>query len=355
MTIAVHQLLPVLHREDAIGNYALNLRAFFRGKGFDSSIFVYRRDHDDRESLPWEAHRKASSRNNIVLLHTAVASPLDEYFRSLPDKKILAYHNITPYEHLVHTDPRGARSSWLARRTLRLLAPAVHSVVADSAFNAAELAALGFPAPAVIPLIFDWARLEGEADEELLLRLGGGKATVLFVGKLAPHKKQEEAIKVFYRYHRSWNPSSRLLLVGDYSGDPAYARSLFSLVERLGLEDVVFAGRVTAAELRACYHRARAFLCLSEHEGFGVPLVESLFYRVPILAYASTAVPETLHGAGIVFTEKNPEEIACLLHRTVSDRDFRERVLKIQDERLRYFHNYDYRSAWDAVLAPLLS
>jgi glycosyltransferase involved in cell wall biosynthesis len=354
MTIAIHQLLPTLRREDAIGNYALNLRSFFRGKGFDSSIFVYRREAHDHDALPWTAHRKASSKDNIALLHTAVASPLDEYFRRLPDKKVLVYHNITPGEYLVHTDPLGARSAWLARRVLRSLAPAVQAAVADSFFNARELSALGFPSPSVIPLIFDWTRLEGEADEELLLRLGDGKTNILFVGKLAPNKKQEDAIKVFYRYHRSWNPDSRLILVGDYSGDPAYARSLFTLVERLDLNDVVFAGKVTPEELRACYHRAHIFLSLSEHEGFGVPLVESLFYRVPVLAYAATAVPETLGGAGIVFSEKNPEEIACLLHRIVSDHALKERVLKTQDERLRFFHNFDYRSAWDAVLAPLL-
>jgi len=354
MTIGIHQLLPVLRREDAIGNYALNLRSFFRGKGFASSIFVFRRDRHDRDALPWTAHKKASAKNNIVLLHTAVASPLDDYFRLLPDRKILVHHNITPYERLVSTDPSGARSAWLARRGLQSLARVVRAAVADSPFNARELEALGFPAPSVIPLIFDWTRLEGAGDEELLIRLGGGKTNILFVGKLAPHKKQEDAIRIFYRYHRSWNPSSRLLLVGDYEGDPAYARSLFTLVERLGLDDVVFAGRVTPEELRACYHRAQAFLCLSEHEGFGVPLVESLFYRVPVLAFSATAVPETLGGAGVVFSEKNPEEIACLLHRTVTDRDFRERILKTQDERLRYFHNYDYRSAWDSVLSPLL-
>ena len=354
MTIAIHQLLPTLKAEDAIGNCALLLQGLFHMEGFDSSIFVYRQQPGDLKSLPFSSHRRRQSRNNLLLFHTAVASPLAAYFRGCPEKKVVVHHNITPFHYLVPTDPEGAYLAFLAREELRSLAHVAQAAVADSAYNARELSAWDFPAPVVIPLLFDTERLHGPADEELLLRLGDGKTNILFVGKIAPHKKQEDVIRVFYHYHNAWNPASRLLLVGDYSGDPEYARSLFTLVERLGLKEVVFAGKVSREELRACYRRANVFLCLSEHEGFGVPLVESLFYRVPVVAFAAAAVPETLAGAGVIFSEKNPMEIACLLHRLISDRDLRERILKFQDKRLNYFRSFDYRSAWDAVLSPLL-
>ena len=95
LSIGVHQLVPVLEEEDAIGNYALNLRDSLRGNGYDSRIFVYEtRTGEKSETLPFQEHRRFSSPKNILIFHTAIGSPLANYFVGCPDRKLLIHHNI---------------------------------------------------------------------------------------------------------------------------------------------------------------------------------------------------------------------------------------------------------------------
>ncbi len=349
-----HQLLPSLEPEDAIGNYALALRGFLRRMGFDSRIFVYTPAPgcpEDARSF-WE-HRRYSSPENLLIFHTAIGSPLAEYFAAVPDKKILVHHNVTPARFFAPWDREVAYLAHLARNQLKLTAPLAAAAVADSPYNREELLDLGSPDPEVIPLIFDWERLAGPADPEIIDRYRDGKTNILFVGRVAPNKKQEDLIRVFYYYKRDCDPSARLILVGEDNRFPVYRRALQKLVRDLGLSDVVFAGKVSLSRLRAYYRTASLFLCLSEHEGLGVPLVESLYYRVPIVAYAAAAVPSTLSGAGILVKEKDPPRLAALLRRVLSDGPLREAVLESQDRRLEYFRSFPYRESWEAVVRSL--
>jgi len=94
---------------------------------------------------------------------------------------------------------------------------------------------------------------------------------------------------------------------------------------------VHFLGHVSNEELTAIYDVADVFLCASEHEGFCVPLVESFHKRVPVLAYAATAVPATMDGAGVLYDTKDPVHVAALLDAVVSDEALREAVIEAQD------------------------
>ena len=96
-------------------------------------------------------------------------------------------------------------------------------------------------------------------------------------------------------------------------------------------------GRVTFEELLAYYHLANIYLCLSEHEGFCIPLLESMFFGIPIIAYEAAAVPYTLNGAGIIFKEKKYEEIAEAARLLLTDRDLREKIIEKEKERLKDF------------------
>jgi len=117
------------------------------------------------------------------------------------------------------------------------------------------------------------------------------------------------------------------------------------------VRDVIFTRHVTQAELNACYRAADVFLCMSEHEGFCVPLVEAMHFGVPIVAYAQDAVAETLGGAGILVRHKEFEAIAELLDLVLTDAQLRERVVARQRERLRAFQ----RPAIEQRLRELLA
>jgi glycosyltransferase involved in cell wall biosynthesis len=90
-------------------------------------------------------------------------------------------------------------------------------------------------------------------------------------------------------------------------------------------------------DLAAFYRWADAYVSLSEHEGFCVPLVEAMAADVPVLAYAAGAVPETLGGAGLLFEPKDLELAAEMLGTLVYDRPVRDRVIEGQRRRLADF------------------
>ena len=207
----------------------------------------------------------------------------------------------------------------------------------DSEYNRQELQELGFPSTGVLPVVPDFTHLDaapGSAQSEWAERFDDEITNVMFVGRVIPNKKFEDVIRAFHVYRTRHNPRSRLLLVGSYSGFERYLAMLHSLVARLGTPDVHFLGHVSNEELAALYDVADVFLCASEHEGFCVPLIEAFYKRVPVLAYAATAVPATMDGGGVLYDTKDPMEVARLLDAVASDATIEDEVLRSQDAAL---------------------
>jgi len=150
---------------------------------------------------------------------------------------------------------------------------------------------------------------------------------VLFVGRMIANKKIEDLVRWFHAYHTIFNPRSRLLLVGAQSQFERYMAALHQLVATLGTPHVYFIGQVSDEELVAFYEIADLFLCASEHEGFCVPLVEAFYKQVPVLAFAATAVPSTMDGAGVLFEDRDPLHVARLMDAIVSDTALQDRIV----------------------------
>src|SRR5262249_50757629 len=154
-------------------------------------------------------------------------------------------------------------------------------------------------------------------------------------GRLAPNKRQDEVIRVFAHYNRFIERRSRLFLVGGFMEREDYLAELRKLVRAEKLQDhVIFSGHVPFRELLAFYRLADVFLCMSEHEGFCVPLIEAFHQGVPIIAYRAAAVPCTLGHAGIMVNSKDYQVIAELAAELLSDAELRQRVIARQRQRL---------------------
>jgi glycosyltransferase involved in cell wall biosynthesis len=225
------------------------------------------------------------------------------------------------------------------RAHLPRLAPHFACSVGDSTFNAAELAACGFASPGVLPIICDPAKWNMRADEALMERLQDGRVNLLFVGRIAPNKKQDELVRAFAHY-RELDARSRLIMAGEgRASDPFYARLLRDINARALDEHVIVTGQITDAELLAYYRTAHLYWSLSEHEGFGVPLVEAMWFDVPVLAYQSTATPETLRDAGVTFERKDDLRAAATLAKllTRDDEHLRRRTIAAGRERREAF------------------
>ncbi|MEE1242773.1 MAG: glycosyltransferase, partial [Frisingicoccus sp.] len=162
---------------------------------------------------------------------------------------------------------------------------------------------------------------------------------IVFTGRVAPNKKHEDLIAAFAYYKKNINPKSRLILVGNHLMTPGYYPRLSNYIEKLGVEDVVFTGHIRFDEILAYYKIADVFLCLSEHEGFCVPLVEAMYFDVPIVAYDSCAIGETLGGSGLLLPEKDPAVVAEAINLIMEDRELREKLIMGQRKRLEDFQH----------------
>jgi glycosyltransferase involved in cell wall biosynthesis len=160
---------------------------------------------------------------------------------------------------------------------------------------------------------------------------------LLFVGRLIPNKKFEDIIKTYYLYKKYFNPDSQLILAGDYRGLERYFSSLQELVARLNLMDVHFSGHIDFAELLAFYQAAHIFLSMSEHEGFGVPLLEAFYMNIPVIAYAAGAVEETMNGGGVILRHKDVLRTAALIDRIQRDQALRKTII---DGQLKALQKY---------------
>jgi glycosyltransferase involved in cell wall biosynthesis len=216
---------------------------------------------------------------------------------------------------------------------------------------------MGIPAQktGVLPIFLRQTRYETlPVVEDLLNRIKSADAVnFLTVGRVVPSKAIEDAIRIFAVYHWAVNPRSRLYIVGSRYL-PVYDTALDTLVVQLGLESAVeFTGLVTDAELKTYYQAADLYLHTSHHEGFGVPLLESMYFDVPILARRAAAVPETLGTAGILFSRLGYEEVAEVANLLVIDRAMRAQVVRRQRERLEDFAPTGVEAQLREVLAQL--
>jgi len=212
-----------------------------------------------------------------------------------------------------------ARQCFRGRGELRAYADRCALAVGASEFRRQGLEAVGFPRTAVLPVVPGFSHLDARPNRLVADQFDDSWTNILFVGRVIPNKKIEDLIRFFHAYHTAFNPRSRLLIVGAHSGFERYFAALNQLTAALDLSHVHLVGHVSDAELVAFYEIADLFLCASEHEGFCVPLVEAFYKEIPTLAYAATAVPSTMDGAGVLFEDKDPLHVAALMDAIVSN------------------------------------
>jgi len=352
----IHQVLATLGYGDAIGHEVLGIRRVLQRAGFESDIFVQTADPRlEPETRDYRELLDASDPENILIHHFSIGSRASRVAYAVPDRMVLIYHNITPPDFFVDVHELLVEQCFKGRRELGAYPSRCDLALGDSEFNRRELEGLGFSQTGVLPVVPDFSHLDGEPNPLIAGQFDDDWTNVLFVGRIIPNKRIENVIRSFHAYKRSFNPRSRLLLVGSYGGFDKYLAMLHHLMADLGTPDVHFAGHVSDAELTAYYDVADVFLCTSEHEGFCVPLVEAFYKEIPVLAYAATAVPATMDGAGVLFDTREPIDIARLMDAVLSDQRASDAVIAGQNAALARLQARDFEGTLlgfiDQVLA----
>ena len=354
----IHQLVAGFRFGDAISNAAIQMRKVFRGWGCRSDILSRRcaiaSEYRDEGRDLKEAAAELGP-DDIAVLHLSIGNPVNLAFRDLRCRKAIVYHNITPSKYFRLLSPSTAKDLDEGRRHLEMLAGVADLNLADSAYNAAELTAAGYRDAKVLALPIDIDSFQrGGIDTHTQRLLGGGVYNVLFVGRWAPNKKIEDLLTVMY-YLTKIEPNVRFIHVGTEAGAEAYYALVRAHGKALGLTNALALKGVSQDALNTCYASAHAFLCMSEHEGFCAPLVEAMLHQVPVLSLASSAIPETLGGAGVLF-EPPPdfpliaETVAEVLHNDA----LRARIIARQNKRIETLRARDLDADMRALFARLL-
>jgi glycosyltransferase involved in cell wall biosynthesis len=334
----IHQFATSLTYGDAISDEMLEIQKALQQKGYNSWIFTrFCEPRMASHARDFREYPRFSSPENAVIFHFSIGSPVSKMFFRIPDKRIMIYHNITPHEFFLDYHRILSRECYKGRLEIKLFVDKVDLALGDSEFNRRELEAMGYARTGVLPLLINFDKFDQPGDPVVQRIFSDKKFSVLFVGRVIPNKKFEDVIKAFYFYKKYFDKDSRLFLVGDFRGMERYHSALQALVHEMELTDVHIPGRVDFAELLSYFRLADLYLSMSEHEGFGVPLLESFYLDIPVVAYAAGAVEETMNGGGILLREKDYVRTAVLLDRLNKDFSLRQKVLDSQKKALQKY------------------
>lgn len=333
------QVLPTLAFGDAVGNDTLALMEVIRELGYETGIYAENIDKRLVGGLVKPIYKMPYLReNDIMIYHMSIGTEFNYHISEYKCKKMMIYHNVTPPEFVEPFNSFIAEACRVGRQDVKYLSDKFDYCLADSEYNKQELIQMGYKCKIdVLPILIPFEDYLKAPSKKVLRRYKDDYVNILFTGRIAPNKKQEDLIKTFYYYKKFINPKSRLILVGSYNGMENYYNSLKYYVGRLDLDDVRFTGHIKFDEILAYYKLADVFLCMSEHEGFCVPLAEAMQFEIPIVAYDSSAISGTLGGGGLLLKEKDYKVAAEMINKVVTDKTLKEKVINNQNIRLKDF------------------
>lgn len=337
----IHHITPTLTNGDAVSNNLIAIANLFEQTGMNGYIFCesnHRTTNCNQSVKKFSELHKVISDEDIIIYHKSTGTKMTDEVSKLKNKVIVVYHNITPDTFFNGYNEGLIELTRWGREQLKKLKNCTY-FICDSDYNKQELLENGIDDKKIItiPLLVEFDDFESESDDKIYKNMNDGKTNILFVGRVAPNKKQEDIIKSFNYYKKFLNTNSRLILVGNWSGLEKYYEELRNLVENLCLSDVHFCSHIPFSEIISYYKSADIFLCMSEHEGFCVPLLEAMYFELPIIAFNKAAVPETLNGSSILINQKDYALIAQTIDEVVNNSQLRDGIIENQKVRLKYF------------------
>jgi glycosyltransferase involved in cell wall biosynthesis len=309
----VYQVMEALMDRDAVSRIARTNAGLLEELGGERpilSLFAEPSVRDETGRVRAARFRRADS----AIFHYWGFSRLESLMLRFPGRKAIHYHNITPPHFF---SPRSPHYEMTTRGYAQLdrIASAFDLIVGDSVYNLRQYARhLTAPRPGLClyPVVDATGLRAAPWDRAFAARLNdaGTGPIWIFVGRLAPNKRQDLVMRAFDRFV-ALTGHGQLLLVGDNTAVPAYVEQLERLRARLPSGSrITLTGSLADEQLQACYRVARLLACASEHEGFCVPIAEAMAFGIPVIALDRGAVGETLGDAGVLVREWDPNAVA---------------------------------------------
>ena len=354
------RIIQFCHRiifADAISNHLLELWRVFADSGYDSIISAYHIGKNLREKdfvIPIE--KLKVNFDDILIYHNCGIYDYAFILGKFSCKKIFLFHNETPEiflndykksiisssdKSIAKIHPHFLQKTIIngikARHNVKKMASIFPISWTVSHYNASCLRKAGFNTIEVLPIPFKRSKNKIKPTFSIIKKYSDTK-NIIFVGRIVSNKKQMDIIKAF-AYYNKLMPDSCLFLIGEFAFSQSYKEEFLQYAKSLGLINCVFMpGKISYEDLEAYWCSASLFLSMSEHEGFCVPILEAFAHEIPVLAYASSAVTETVGNAGLLFYEKNFPRIAETMHSIIENHEYAE---KLKTAGLEQIKKYD--------------
>lgn len=333
--IAIHQFSPTANYGDGVTNGMLYMQKILQELGFDSNIYAERYDEKLEGQILSYKQIDKEDLNQLLFVHYSIFYDFSAWMDALPIKKHMIYHNITPAEFF-KDNPHLYKMCKDGREILPLLKEKFDGYIGDSDLNSQELLNLGYKDVKTIPLLIDVNKKVSHPFDTHYFDQISQDFSIMFVGRIAPNKAQHDLVKIAKEY-KKYNNDFKFYIIGGTT-DKTYENRLREEILESDLEEnVILTGKISDEKLYAHYRASDAFVCMSEHEGFGIPLVEAMLFGVPVIAFNSSNIKSTLNGGGILFEEKRYEYIAATISLIRTNRAFRRAILLTQDEATKIY------------------
>ncbi|WP_162043796.1 glycosyltransferase [Undibacterium sp. YM2] len=331
----IHQFSPSCGRGDGVSNGMFFTRKLLREMGFTSAIYCDLVQDEVRNEVQHYSELQLAE-DDILLVHHSLGYENCSWLKDIKARKVLVYHNITPPQFL--PDNGLPELSMLGRQQLALWAQDFQAAIGDSDLNSAELHAAGHTDVTTIPLLVDVMRWQHHSYNTALMNSLRGAHNILFVGRLCEHKHQLQLLDMLDELRHFSRQPVRLILAGGVTSMP-YEQEVRAHIAELKLDaQVLMTGKISDEDLLALYRNADAYVSLSEHEGFGMPLVEAMLHDVPVIARATEGVTSTMGGAGILLdADVTPATCAAHVHMLLTEPALRRRIIAGQRQNIQRF------------------
>ncbi len=328
----IHQYTPAITLGDGVSNSLFFIKKILTALDYKSEIYSDN-IHPELKNLVHPRKTYSDNGNNILLLHHAAAQPDPKWFYDLRDQLVMIYHNITPSHYFNESTPH-LNATKVGREQLSGWQDLFAGIIADSEYNFRELKGLGYHNIHKIPLLIDFEKANKIRADQKIIHKHEKTFNLLFVGRIAENKCQHDLIHALARLQ---DKNVHLFCVGGISSH-GYQQYLEELVSSYHLQEQVhLTGRVSDEILWGYYKSADLFVCLSDHEGFGIPLIEASSIGLPVVAYDSSNIRYTLAGTGLLLSYKNSFDVAAVWQRLIAQPEWRYRLAQSQKANMSRF------------------
>ena len=349
----INQYTPNIAYADSISNSMLYIQKMLREMGFSSNIYMGATytDLNFKHNL-YHIDEYEEDEQNLLIYHFSIKDPHHKKIMGFKDKKVLIYHNITP-SHFFKKEPHLQELCDIGREQLKNASSYFIASLADSSYNAKELYAYGYKNVKVLTLLVDMQKQESTKATQNIIQKYANSYNILFVGRVVQNKCQHQLVELLYML-KNRVENVKLFLVGGVSQAP-YFEYIKTYVKNLSLQDdVIITNKVSDEDLKAYYEAADLYISLSEHEGFGMPLIEAMKYDIPTLAYDAGGVSSTIPSIGLL-EKKSANFVMQKVEEILNNPYKRVELIKAQKEHLQQFSHEHLFYSFSAFLNELLN